>query len=157
MQVPSLAQEDPLEEEMAAHSVFLPGKFHGQRSLAGYSPWGRKESDMTEWPSTRCGPSTQCGPDTQVSGTGLSQERQQAEKSRDLDFRSGPADPLLFLWSRYISQICLSWDFPGGPVVKNLPCNAGDVGSIPGWGTKIPHASDQLSPLATAIEPGSHN
>ena len=28
--------------------VFLPGKPHGQRSLAGYSPWGRKESDMTE-------------------------------------------------------------------------------------------------------------
>ena len=28
--------------------VFLPGKFHGQRSLVGYSPWGRKESDMTE-------------------------------------------------------------------------------------------------------------
>ena len=28
--------------------VFLPGKFHGQRSLAGYSPWGHKELDMTE-------------------------------------------------------------------------------------------------------------
>ena len=28
--------------------VFLPGKFHGQRSVAGYSPWGRKESDTTE-------------------------------------------------------------------------------------------------------------
>ena len=28
--------------------VFLPGEFHGQRSLAGYSPWGCKESDMTE-------------------------------------------------------------------------------------------------------------
>ena len=28
--------------------VFLPGEFHGQRSLEGYSPWGRKESDMTE-------------------------------------------------------------------------------------------------------------
>jgi len=28
--------------------VFLPGKSHGQRSLAGYSPWGRKELDMTE-------------------------------------------------------------------------------------------------------------
>ena len=26
----------------------LPGKYHGQRSLVGYSPWGRKESDMTE-------------------------------------------------------------------------------------------------------------
>ena len=29
-------------------TVLLPGKFHGQRSLVGYSPWGRKESDMTE-------------------------------------------------------------------------------------------------------------
>ena len=32
--------------------VFLPGKFHGQRSLAGYSPWGHKELDMTEQLST---------------------------------------------------------------------------------------------------------
>ena len=28
--------------------VFLPGKSHGQRSLGGNSPWGHKESDMTE-------------------------------------------------------------------------------------------------------------
>ena len=28
--------------------VFMPGKSHGTRSLVGYSPWGRKESDMTE-------------------------------------------------------------------------------------------------------------
>ena len=28
--------------------VLLPGKFHGRRSLVGYSPWGRKESDTTE-------------------------------------------------------------------------------------------------------------
>ena len=28
--------------------VFLPGKFHRQRSLAGYSPWGHRESDTTE-------------------------------------------------------------------------------------------------------------
>ena len=28
--------------------VLLPGKFHGQRSLVGYSPWGCKESDSTE-------------------------------------------------------------------------------------------------------------
>ena len=27
--------------------VFLPGEFHGQRSLAGYGPWSRKESDTT--------------------------------------------------------------------------------------------------------------
>ena len=36
-------------------------------------------------------------------------------------------------------------DVPGGPVVKNLACNAGDRGSIPGQGTKIPHAAEQLS------------
>ena len=33
--------------------VLLPGKSHGQRSLAGYSPWGHKESDTTEWLSAR--------------------------------------------------------------------------------------------------------
>ena len=38
------------------------------------------------------------------------------------------------------------WDFPGGPVVKNLPSNAGNMGSILGRGTKIPHAVGQLSP-----------
>ena len=47
-QVQSLGEEDPLEKEMATARVFLPGEFHGQRSLAGYSPWGPKESDMTE-------------------------------------------------------------------------------------------------------------
>ena len=35
-------------KEMATHSIFLPGESHGQRSLLGYSPWGRKESDTTE-------------------------------------------------------------------------------------------------------------
>ena len=34
-----------------------------------------------------------------------------------------------------------SWDFPGGPVVKNQPSNAGNMGSIPGRGTKISHTS----------------
>ena len=47
--VQSLGQEDPLEKGMATHcTVFLPGECHGQRSLAGYGPWGRKESEMTE-------------------------------------------------------------------------------------------------------------
>ena len=32
--------------------VFLPGKFHGQKSLAGYSPWGHKEVDMTDHTNT---------------------------------------------------------------------------------------------------------
>ena len=49
------------------------------------------------------------------------------------------------------------WDFPGGPVVKNPPCNAGDMGSIPGQRTKIPHAAEQLSLSATTTEHVSHN
>ena len=39
----SLGQEDPLEKEMQPTPVFLSGEFHGQRSLAGYSPWSCKE------------------------------------------------------------------------------------------------------------------
>ena len=33
-------------------------------------------------------------------------------------------------------------DFPGSPMVKNLPCNAGDTGSIPGQETKIPRGQN---------------
>ena len=40
--------EDPLEKGIATHSSILAGKFHGQRSLTGYSPWGHKELDTTE-------------------------------------------------------------------------------------------------------------
>ena len=47
--IQSLGWEDPMEEGMPSHPLFLPGEFHGQRSLAGYSPWGHKESNMTEW------------------------------------------------------------------------------------------------------------
>ena len=38
----------PLRREWQPTPVFLPGEPHGQRSLAGYSPWGPKESGMTE-------------------------------------------------------------------------------------------------------------
>ena len=48
MQVPSLGQEDSLEEGMATIPVFLHVEFHGQGCPAGYSPQGHKESDMTE-------------------------------------------------------------------------------------------------------------
>ena len=43
-------------------------------------------------------------------------------------------------------------DFPGGPVVRSLP---GDAGSIPGWGTRIPHAVGQLG--LWDLEPVYHN
>ena len=40
--------------------------------------------------------------------------------------------------------LCLCWDLPGGPVVKNLPSNAGDVGSIPDPGTKTPYSMGSM-------------
>ena len=43
-----------------------------------------------------------------------------------------------------------TWCLPGGPLTENPISNAGDMGFIPGWGTKIPHASGQLS-LSTAV------
>ena len=46
--VQSLGWEVPLEKGMATHSSILAGKFHGQRSLAGYCPWAHEESDTTE-------------------------------------------------------------------------------------------------------------
>ena len=38
----------PGEGHVNPIQLFLPGETHGQRSLAGYSPWGCKESDTTE-------------------------------------------------------------------------------------------------------------
>jgi len=46
--VKSLDREDPVRREWLPTPVFLPEESRGQRSLAGYSPWGRKESDTTE-------------------------------------------------------------------------------------------------------------
>ena len=43
------------------------------------------------------------------------------------------------------------------PGVKNPPCNADNASWIPGWGTKIPHAAEQLSPLSTTTESACHN
>ena len=48
MRVRSLGREDLLEKEWQSTLVFLPGKFHEQRSLEGYTPWGREEADLTE-------------------------------------------------------------------------------------------------------------
>ena len=48
MWVRSLGWEDPLRRAWQSTPVFLPGEFHGQKSLVGYSPWGLRELDMTE-------------------------------------------------------------------------------------------------------------
>ena len=47
-QVQSLDWKDPLQEEMATHSNILVWRIPWTEETAGYSPWGRKESDTTE-------------------------------------------------------------------------------------------------------------
>ena len=49
----------------------------------------------------------------------------------------------------------LDRDFPRGPVAKNLLSSPGDVSLISGptWSTKIPHATEQLSPCTATTEP----
>ena len=46
-QVGFLNQEDPLRRVWQPTPVFLPREFHGKRSLVGYSPWGRKETRLS--------------------------------------------------------------------------------------------------------------
>ena len=66
--------------------------------------------------------------------------------------KPGPSYTKLAFWWAETKSKDVYRDFPGGLVVKNPPSNAGDVGSIPGRGTKIPHAVGQLSPRATNTE-----
>ena len=49
----------------------------------------------------------------------------------------------------------LGGDVPGGPVVKNAPCNAGDSSSTSDPGTKIPHAVGRLGLCTATTEPSS--
>lgn len=52
-----------------------------------------------------------------------------------------------------VDLLKLSGDFPGGPVVKNLPSIRGDEGLILGLESDIPHDVEQLGPCATTREP----
>lgn len=38
-------------------------------------------------------------------------------------------------------------------MIKNPPCNAGNTGSVPGWGAGISHSAKQLNPHAAIVEP----
>ena len=49
-----LGQEDPLEKRMQPTPILLPGEFHGQKSLVGYSPWGRPDESRMSQTLTCC-------------------------------------------------------------------------------------------------------
>ena len=94
--------------------------YSGQRSLVDYSPWGHREKDMTE----RLLPSL-C---ILVS------------KQWNFSIPWFPFCMMEIIWAVKSD----GGDFPGGLVVKNPSFNAGDMGLIPGQGTRIPFAMEQL-------------
>ena len=94
----------PWRREWQSTPVFLPGKFHGQRSLVGYSLSSLKEFDMTEYTHTHTHTHTHTYTHTRETN--------------------------IILQFNYISIK----DFPGGPVFKNPLANTGDLGSIPSPG-----------------------
>ena len=55
------------------------------------------------------------------------------------------------------ASLTAAGDFPGRPVVTNMPSNAGDTGSIPVRGIKNPHVPGQLSPYTPTTEPMCSN
>ena len=97
--------------------VFLPGESPEQRSLADYS-LAQSQTWLKQFSSSTS---------SKDEGT-----------SSDGGNGNGQGGVARFRYKRR------QRDFPVGAVVKNPPGNAGDVGLIPGQGTKIPHAAEQL-------------
>ena len=118
--------------------VFLPGESHGQRSLVGYSPWGHKESDMTE----------------QLTHTHT--HRHTHTHTHTLWSRN-PTPGYLFKRNDNLSRAEVAQKTCIG-----LPCWLGGEEStcqcrrhrFDSWSRRTPHAVKQLSPCATTTEPG---
>ena len=117
-----------------ATPVLLPGKSHGRRSLVGCSPWGRYELDTTErlhfhFSLSRIG-----------EGNGNPLQCSCLENPRDggawsaAVYGVAQSRTRLKRLSSSSRQVYVQVGFPGGSVVKNSSANAGDTGSIPGWG-----------------------
>ena len=109
--------------------VLLPGKSHGRRSLVGCSPWGREESDTTEWLHFHF--SFSCIGE----GNGNPLQCSCLENPRD----GGAWWAAVYgvaqsrTWLKWLSNSKLCWASRVAQMVKNLQ-NAGDLGSVPGLG-----------------------
>ena len=107
--------------------VLLPGKSHGRRNLVGCSPWGRTESDTTEQLSSSSSQYS-CLENPRDRGAWWAAVYGAAQSRTRLKWLSTSSS-----WCHYYTIVKLLLGFPGVSVVKNLPANAGDVGSISGW------------------------
>ena len=107
--VPSLGWENPPGEGNGNPLQYLPGKSHGQRSMAGYSPWGYKELDMTE----------------QLTHTlGSAHIHTWEEIPQMCEYKK---EGIRLPASVFLGFSC-------GSAGKESACNAGDLGSVPELG-----------------------
>ena len=67
-----------------------------------------------------------------------------------LEIETSPGMPSWAISTLWVKVSCFG-NFPGGPVVKNPPCNAGDVGSVPGQGTEIPRGGGLVAKLCLIL------
>ena len=109
----------PWRREWQSTPVFLPGKSHSQRILAGYNPWGCKRT-----------------------GHNLGTKATRQQQYMYMEYRICSILHLLFQFNPQNSSYCPrthfiregTLGFPGGVMGKNLPASAGDTSSIPGPG-----------------------
>ena len=128
----SLGWEDSLKKEMQPTPIFLPEKSNELRSLAGYSSKRRKESNTTKHAHHPFHNFNDINtyPAKQVLLFGL---------EHHLSFKTQSQLKLILISTYgYICSIWIKighlWGFSGNSVIKNLPTNAGDVGSVPDLG-----------------------
>ena len=89
---------------MATYASIFSGKFHGHRSLVGCSPWGSKESDVTEWLSTYAHPLHQKAPSLWFRGPLISpslKESWHPERGQPLASRNPTWILMLIKWLMY--------------------------------------------------------
>ena len=134
----SLGWEDPWRKKWQPTPIFLPGKSYGQRSLVGYSPWGHKELDMTEWLTfsllffslldgsrkkqvslAACFTVRQTGPSLTCSHFHLLEKLWTKKFSLDpgLCHLEGRLTQVQWNWSSYLLQCTQSWSFSFVPAV----------------------------------------
>ena len=121
--VRSLGREDPLEKKWQPTPVLLAGESHGGRSLVGYSPWDRKESDTTVQLHFHFS-----------TGKKVILRELKIDLAFKVDWismnkRKGKEVSHLFL----SCSLC-TLGFPDNSVGKESACNAGDPGLIPELG-----------------------
>ena len=116
-----------MEKGTATHSNNLNWRIPWTKELAGYSPWGHKESDTTE----------ELNVHTQFEENKVEHYSREFPKIIQIEIKFGEGGDVLFIsfipfylpilsfWTRHI--LCNS-------AVKESMCNAGDPGLIPGWG-----------------------